>query len=268
MNGEHTLSIYGGGPGSGPNAPCPQCGPSHKLEVKDIVKLKKGDSLYNFKTGNVDKFGPGLKAVVVNVLPKVGDNPQMLKVNILSPGKKHEQDNFRYVKMNDVDLHKLGDRLQVQNVKPVMKSKVLLKFKSKDGADVTWVRPHTDEEKDPETIKSMSQKEHYLKGEFDRLVTLKGIQDRPGYTRYSRIYETSVVPKHAQKGAGATVWVDAYTQKGKIKEVKISEQNYTTYAMKTRGIVVFSYKNAAEAVGMLNTRYGIKTTLARLRGVK
>lgn len=264
---DQLMLIRAGGTGSGPTAPCPQCGPSHKLEVKDVVRLKVGDSLYNHKTGNIDKFGPGkLKGVVVHVLPKVGDNPQMVKVNILSPGKKHEQDNFRYLKMTDVELHKLGDRLQVQNVKPVPKSQVQIKFKTADGADVTWIRPHTEKEKDPETMKTISAKDHYLKGQFAQISMAKGIQDRPGYSRVYRMYDTSGMPKHLQKGSGATVWVDSYTQKGKIKEVKISEQNYTTYSLKSRGLMVFSYKNAAEGVGMLKTRYGIKTTLARLRG--
>src|ERR1700722_10116113 len=92
--------IEAGGPGSGCHGP--HCGrpkgDGSKYHEKDIVKLLKPDSLWNTKTGNVDKFPAGkLKGVVVNVLPKIGDNPQMLKVNIMSPTKKHEADQFRYI---------------------------------------------------------------------------------------------------------------------------------------------------------------------------
>ena len=280
----NTFEIVAGGQGSGPNAPCPQCGPhsgkgdkGHVIEEKDIVKLHTPDSLYNYKTGNVDKFGPGLKAVVVNVLPKVGDNPQMVKVNILSPGKKHEQDNFRYMKLTDVSLHKLGSTEQVKDIKPVSKSKTLLKFKTSDGADVTIVKPHTEGEHDPKSLKELSMTPHYLKGNFSITESLKGLQDRPGYTRVSKIYDTSGMPNYLQKGSNATVYVNTYSQKGAIKNVVVQEQNTTTYSQKSKGVIEFSYKTsgkpgwnmgAAAAVGMLRQRYGIKSGLGKLSKAK
>ena len=144
MNLLQTIDVHAGGQGSGPNAPCPQCGPAsgkaHELEEKDIVTLKTPQTLYNLKTGNVDKFGPGLKATIVNILPKIGTNPQMIKVMIHPPTKRHERDYMVYVKKEDADLHKLGSKEQVEDIKPVRKGMIIAKFKTADGADVTWIR--------------------------------------------------------------------------------------------------------------------------------
>ena len=216
----------------------------------------------------MDKFGPGLKAVVVNVLPKVGDNPQMVKVNILSPGKKHEQDNFRYLKLTDVELNKLGSTEQVKDIKPVSKSKTMLKFKTSDGADVTIIKPHVEGEKEPKSLKELSMEPHYLKGNFEITESLKGMQDRPGYTRVSKIYDTSGMPNYLQKGSNATVYVNTYSKKGAIKNVVVQEQNTTTYSLKSKGVIEFDYKNAAAAVGMLRQRYGIKSGLTKLNKAK
>lgn len=261
MNLVGTLNIYAGGEGSGPNAPCPQCGPhKHGFEEKDIVKLKNPDTLYNFKTGNIDKFGSGLKAVVVNVLPKVGDNPQMVKVNIMPPTKKHEADQFRYFKADDLSLHKTeAISPEVSKVRP---SQTLLKFKTSDGADVTWVKPQLQKEQTVKSLDDLSRDKHYLYGKFGAISRFdKPMQDRPGYSRVSRLYDTTIQKAYLTKGTNAVVWVDVYKQKGKIKDVKINEQNYTTYGTKTRGTITFSYKNAAKAVGMLKARYGITQKL-------
>lgn len=323
MNLTQSINIYAGGLGSGPNAPCPQCGPHgkeesgekfkgpkggpspeihkeagvplitktkeqkkslpSKLYEKHIQKqtviekhtaksasgttIKEGDTvknktevkLWNQKTGDVDRIHPGSKLTVSNVLPKIGTGSQMISVVT----KNHDPE---YMQAKDVDLHKTAPTPNIE-VEPVKKSQVISKFKTADGADVTWVKPHVEGEKEQ---KDITERAHYQKGNFSLIDRVEGIQDRPGYTRVTRIYDTSGMPAHLQKGAGTTLWVDSYTQKGKIKEVVINEQNYTTYAQKTRGALTFSYKKgfgegAAKAVGMLKTRYGIKTTLARLR---
>lgn len=277
MNLEQTIStlplLEAGGAGSGPNAPCPQCGPhsgytstkGHAVEEKDIVRINKPDTLYNFKTGNIDKFESGkLKGVVVNVLPKVGTNPQMVRVNILPPTKKHEQDNTRYFKMSDVELHKLGNTDQVKDIKPVSKGKVLTKFKTADGATVTWIKPQAESEKGP---RDFTKEEHYLKGKFGQTESTKGLQDRPGYVRVTKIYETSSIPAYHQKGSNSVVYVNTYSQKGAIKNVVVQEQNITTYGQKTR-YLSFSYKNAAAASGMLKSRYGINAKLKNLGKAK
>lgn len=344
MNIDQAMSIYAGGPGSGPNAPCPQCGPKgeesgekfkgpkgkdspapskdvgniplpkkgkekgaaaelykkwkekqevgtkdmqqwlkeHHTEKQkaadfkegDIVKLKKGDTLYNYKTGNIDKFGPGLKAVVVHVLPKVGDNPQLVKVNILPPGKKWEPDQFRYMKAVELDLHRTSkDKIEVE---PVKKSQVLTKFKTSDGADVTWVKPHVEGEHETKTIQQIASESHHLKGNFELTDSVKGMQDRPGYSRVTKIYDTTGMPSHLQTGSNATVMVNTYYKQGKIKEVVIQEINTTNYAQKSSGLLSFTYKvqagkfgpGAAAAVGMLKSRYGITTKLSRLSKAK
>jgi hypothetical protein len=275
--------ILGGGEGSGPNAPCPQCGPggstigphhsgmgekSHKLEEGDIVRLKVPVKLYNEKTGNNDNVS-NAKGVIVSVLPKVGHADQQVKVQVISPSKHHENDYMQYMKMNDVVLHKPKGVEDIPkerlDIKPVRPSQTIIKFETADGASVAWVKPHVAGEEDIKSLKQIAEDKHSMKGQFAQIDVVKGIQDRPGFSRVSRMYDTSNLPAHFQKGSGASIWVDSYIKKGAIKEVKISEQNYSKYSQKSRGILTFSYKNAAKAVGMLKSRYGIVTKLSRLR---
>jgi len=261
MNLFDTINVHAGGQGSGPTAPCPQCGPSggkHKLEEGDFVKLKAPISVWNQKTGNNDTYPPGKVARIVNILPKVGDSPQMISVNV------HKYHDPEYMKMEDVELHKPGSKEQVEDIKPVRKGMIIAKFKTADGADVTWVRSKEEKESDPKTMKQMSTDQHRLKGQFGLITSVPGKQDRPGYNRVTKLYDTSQMPAHLQKGAGAVVYVNTYSRKGAIKSVVIQEQNYTTYANKSRGLLSFSYKNAAQAVGMLKSRYGITQRLSRL----
>jgi len=262
MNLLQTIDVHAGGQGSGPNAPCPQCGPAsgkaHELEPGDIVTLKSPIKVWNQKTGNNDTFPAGTKAKVVNILPKIGTADQMISVNV------HKHHDAEYFKMKDVELHKVGNKEQVEDIKPVRKGMIIAKFKTADGADVTWVRSKEEKESSPKTLKEISQTPHSMKGEFNLFDKIPGKQDRPGYKRSTTVYDTTPLKPHMQQGKGAVLWVNTYSKKGAIKEVVVQEQNHTTYGTKTRGMLSFSYKNAAQAVGMLNTRYGIKTKLSRL----
>lgn len=270
MNLHQTIDVFAGGPGSGCNPDKGHCGrpvgSKHEIEEGDQVKLKVPVVLYNMKTGNNDKNVMNQPARVEKILPKIGSNEQMIKVNVIPTYKHHEKDLHQFVKVSDVKLDKLGSVAQVTEVKPVPKSKVITKFKTADGADVTWVRPHVDHEEDVKSLKEIAESKHYMSGKFAQIDVVKGIQDKPGYKRVTRMYDTSNYPAPYQKGSGASVWVDAYTRKGKITNVRIAEQNYTTYGTKTRGVLTFNYKNAAAGVGMLKSRYGITTKLSRLRG--
>jgi hypothetical protein len=263
MNLLQAFSIYGGGIGSGPTAPCPQCGPkiAHKLESGDTVKTKAPVIMFNLKTGNNVTLPPGTKATVLHVLPKVADNPQLVSINV----KGHDPE---YMKHDDLEFHKLGDKGQAPELKPVRPSKTILKFKTADGADVTWVRPHVENEKDTKTLKDIAQEPHSLKGGFELTQSLKGIQDRPGYVRVTKVYETTGMPFYLQKGRNAVLYVNTYSQKNKIKNVVIQEQNLGQYGNKSSGVLSFDYKNTAAAVGMLKSRYGVIQQMKRLPKAK
>lgn len=259
-----TLDLYAGGQGSGPTSPCPQCGPHHgNIEHGDLVRFNRPVTVttpYGPQTYKKDTA-----AYVLHVLPKIGNADQMLSVNVAMPGALNILEGH-HVKMDDVRLDKKGNpNIAPQAVSVAKKSETLVKFKSNDGADVTWVKRRDEPEPDPKTIKQLAGEEHYLKGKFAIVDSVKGKQDRPGTSRITKVYDTSSMPAPYQKGSGATVWVNTYKQKGAIKNIIIQEQNYTTYAFKTRGILTFDYKNAAQALGMLKQRYGIKTTMNRLK---
>lgn len=250
------FTILAGGPGSGCRGP--HCGRPHSIEPGDVVKLNKDVKFFNTKTSNFDLVKAGSKVVVVNVLHKVNED-HMISVK----PKLSKYGDAEYVKMSDVTLHRPGNTDQVEEIKPVPKSQVIVKTTTSDGADLTVVRPVEEQEKDPKTLADIAQEAHYLKGRFARLETVPGLQDRPGYKRVTRIYDVQGLPSHFHVGAGATVWVSKYTRGGKTKEIVIQEQNYTTYGIKTRGIMEWRYKNTGKALGMLKQRYGISYKLGR-----
>lgn len=291
MNILDTIDLYAGGQGSGPKSPCPQCGPhtGRAFEHGDTVKLKEGATVHNPQTGEHYKVKPGRKMTVINILPKVGTAEQMVAVNI---GSRHNVGlegtrNLAYAKMSDLVLHapahpdifekmplwtkpwfkptpespKEWRKLDIQ---PVPRSQVVMQTTTHDGARLTYVKPQGEKEEDP---KNLSAKEHNQKGEFVLTNKVAGQEDRPGYTRNTRIYDTSGMPAHFHTGPGSTVWVSSYVKEGKISDVVVREQNYTTHGQKTSAYEFAYKKGAANASGMLNNRYGIKLSMKRLRGM-
>jgi hypothetical protein len=271
------IEILAGGPGSGPNAPCPECGPHHKqIDEGDTVRLKKEVSLYNKRTGNNDKLPAGQKAVVVGVLPKIGNAEQMVKVNVLAPSKHHEE-SLEHVKMADVELHKSGLTHQVNpigkqdlpmyskpgfhptapgwkelDIQQVKKSQVLMKTKTSDGANLTVVRPKSEKESDPKTLKDLAKTPSPFKGTFNPIETVSGADNQT-----TRIYETGKASyAHEKEGPGAVVWVHQY-----LGKLVIQEQSYLRWSQKRQGLISFEYKNRAAGLGMLKKRYGIKIGL-------
>lgn len=263
MNIIATIDVFAGGPGSGCHGDnCGRPAMEHKIEPGDKVKLKAPITVWNQKTGNNDTYHPGKVATVVNVLPKVFDADQMVSVQV------HKNHDAEYMKMKHIELHKPGNTDQVEEIKPVRKGKTIAKFETKDGAQVTWVKPQDEPEHNIKSLMQQAEDPHRMKGSFALIDSMKGIQDRPGYIRVTKLYDTTGIPSHLQEGRNATLYVNTYSQKGAIKQVVIQEQNTTTYSQKSRGLLSFEYKNAAKAVGMLKERYGIKTTLVRLGKAK
>lgn len=232
------------------------------VKEKDIVKLLKPDTLWNTKTGDIDKFAAGkLKGVIVNVLPKVGDN-QLVKVNILPPTKKHEADQFRYIPAQDVKLYKAAGPTTV-DTEPVPKSRIKQQFISNDGAQVTIVKSQETRDYNPRTIKDMANQPSRYKGQFDLIEKVDGAD---GQT--TRVYDTSRASGEAwrQEGGtalfrpGAVVFVDRYPD-----HVTIEERSYQRMGFKGKGRVQWRYNNIGQAFGMLKKRYGISIPLSQER---
>lgn len=246
------LRIYAGGQGSGPNAPCPQCGPKHGnvgIKEGDVVKIKKPITVWNQKTGNNDTYHPGKKVIVLNVLPKVGHADQMISVQV------HKHHDAEYMKMNDVELHKsVGSTIEPEEVQ---KSKIKVQYISNDGAQVTVVKTNPEtKEYDPLTLQEMAQRASSFKGSFDRLEKVgnlpKEVAEEYMPDRYeahtSYIYDAS-----KPNGTGTTVWVHRYPD-----HVTVQEQHYMKYGHIDRPLITWRYDNVEKARKMLSKRYSIK----------
>lgn len=286
-----SLIILAGGAGSGPNAPCPQCGP-HKFEEGDKVRLKPGAKVTSQGGGKAEPV-PNSVHRVINVLPAVGSAPQQVAVQSVEDQKEGKYGNFGYANANDLILHeprqsyqpwtkpepgtlnknkfyepKLDKKGFVVAPEPrgpqIQKGQKLTETRTSDGAKLTVLRPKDS----PETnVRNLSQEEHPAKGSFG-LISKVDSDDST-----TRIYSTTVLPAHLQEGRETTVWVNSRVSEGRISGVTVREQNTTTHGQKT-STYTFDYKvpqksfskGAAAAVGMLKERYGIKLSLKRLRG--
>jgi len=225
----------------------------------DIVKIQKPFVLWNEKTGNNDKFQPGLKAKVMHILPKVGNVDQMLSLNVQKKG--HEDDRV-HMKIDDVKLHKsTGGTIEPQ---PVPKSQVKQSFLSNDGSRVTIVRTPETREYNPRTIKDLANQPSRYKGQFEKIEKVNGADGN-----ITRVYDTSKVPSGAWgRGGpstaaprpGVTLWVHRYSD-----HVTIQEQSYQRWGFKTAGRIEWQYKNVGQAFGMLKRRYGISIPLSKER---
>lgn len=256
--------LRAGGPGSGPNAPCPQCGPGSKsgdgnvkapkapsavpIKEGDTVKIKKPISVWNQKTGNNDVYQPGKKVVVLNVLPKVGTADQMISVQV---SRHHDAD---YMKMNDVELHKsVGGTITPE---PVPNSKVKVQYLSSDGAQVTVVKTPQNKEYDPQTLKEMAGRPSSFKGDFERLEKVVPVAKEIAEEYMPDKYEphtSYIFDASKESGVGATVWVHRYDD-----HVTVQEQHYTRFSHIDKPLITWRYDNVEKARVMLSKRYSIK----------
>jgi hypothetical protein len=286
MNIIATIEIYAGGVGSGPNAPCPQCGP-HSFKEGDRVKFKENHKITSTGGGKY-QFKPDTVAKVISVMPKIGNASQMAGVISEHDQEEGKFGNVGYVKVDDLILHeprhsespytspskvskgnlipsfdKQGKVIAPDpnkvTLKPVPKSQVIMHTTTNDGASLTWIKSHETSEKD---LKDLSEKSHYLKGKF-ALVTSVPAYGVVKENKTTRVYDTS---KGQDVDKGSTVWISGSVKGGKITGVNVREQNYSKYGQIEHAAYNFQYKNAAAAIGMLKSRYGITTTLKRLRG--
>jgi len=250
--------LMAGGPGSGPTAPCPQCGHhgSTGIHEGDIVRIQKPLTVWNQKTGNNDTYPVGKRVTVINILPKIGTASQMIAV------QAHKNHDPEYMKMEDVKLHKsIGKTIEPE---PVPKSQVIQKFTSNDGSSMTYVKTPQTREYDPRTLKDLANQTSRYKGKFDQVEKVDGADGN-----ITRLYDTSKVPSDAwgREGAptaaprpGVTLWVHRYSD-----HVTIQEQSYLRWGQKASGIISWTYKNIGMAFGMLKKRYGISIPLSRER---
>lgn len=265
MNILTAIVIYAGGPGSGCNPKVGKCGrPSSsgsKPSQGDKVLLTKPVDMHYAKYGvtsiGTKKTMPvGTSAKVINVVPKVGSNPEMLTIKVK---KMHSV----VVPTDSVFVHKYA----TENIKPadVSKRYVKNKYETADGAKVTLIKDKK-LPTDPEPRK-VTQNEHKLKNRFKDITgALYQIGFKGPAKNFIKIFgepsSNSKVFFARAKGdtdamRGTTVWVhrnlDAKT--AQIVEITTGQYGHTETARK------FNYKNLGSASGMLNRRYGIRFSL-------
>src|ERR1700734_3976044 len=290
MNLGITIEVYAGGVGSGCHGP--NCG-RPAIDKGDRVTLKPGVHVVNPNSGAKTQFKEGTIAVVTNVMPKVGQADQMVGIQSEKDQGNGKYGNMGYVKMDDLNLHqKMADDTlgalppwskswskpnpqdkklsfiqlppspsdKKNDIQPVPKSQVLMHTTTNDGASLTWVKtPQTGEKE----ARELSDTEHNLKGKF-MLLTGTSVKDPDGQTRTTRVYDTTRTPLESRSvQKGSTVWVSSKTSNGKINSVEVREQNFGQHAQKT-SLAQFQYTNSAAAVGLLQSRYGISTSLKKL----
>lgn len=258
----------------------------NNINVGDKVTLVPGAKVMNPKTGEKYELKPGSKLKVLNILPTVGNADQMASVHSETKQNRSALEGVRenaYARIADLQLHTkvhedAFEKMPVwtkswsrnpqspinkaQDIQPVPKSQVIMRTKTNDGADLTWVRPKEESEGD---ARALSSRPHGLRGRFSQTSAVPaGELDRPGYDRKTRIFDTTGMPTYLQTGSNSSVSVSTYRKGGAIRDIVIKEQNTTTYGHMTSA-AKFSYTNAAAAVGMLKKRYGIKISLSRLQ---
>jgi hypothetical protein len=227
------------------------------LKEGDIVKIQKPVTVWNQKTGNNDKYPSGTKAIVLNVLPKIGTADQQIAVQV----KKHHDPT--YFGADDVKLHKAAGPTTVET-EPVPKSKIKQQFTSNDGAQVTIIKSPQEKESDPTTIKDLANQSSRYKGQFEQIEKVAGAD---GQT--TRVYDTSKVPSSAwgregpstaAPNAGVTLFVDRYHD-----HVTVEERSYQRWGFVSKGRIQWKYNNIGQAFGMLKKRYGISIPLSKER---
>lgn len=265
MNLLTALIIYAGGPGSGCNPKAGKCGrPSgsgSKPSEGDRVLLTKPVVMHESKYG-VTSIGTkhtmpvGTSARVINVVPKVGTNPEMVTIRVK---KMHPV----VVPTDSVFVHTYA----TTKIKPgeVSKRYTKNKYTTPDGAKVTLIKDKK-LPTDPEP-KKITQNQHRLKGRFKDITgALYQIGFKGPAKNFIKIFgEQNANSKvffgrakgDTDKMRGVTVWVHRNLDQktAQIVEITTGQYGHTETARK------FNYKNLGSASGMLNRRYGIRFAL-------
>lgn len=269
MNLASTLELYAGGPGSGPTAPCPQCGPHSgrqpKYQEGDWVRIlrptqalsavqKKGSqNLLVYPRARTGTRMPGEIGKVVKVLPAVGHNQEMVQLTF---GKKGETE---FVPIKDVEFYKGAGKVmdpQIQS-KPMSDRQAQRKADLPEGGRYGQAKPLSDQ-RPTRNAPNYEGREHPLKGMLEPVDQVMGFsdnQDHPGQNLKSFIYQAD-----KPDGGGSVVWVHRYSDEvsGKVSNTVIAEVNYTDNKFKYGTPKEFSYKNPVMAFKTLRDRYGIQ----------
>lgn len=265
MNLASTIRILAGGSGSGPTAPCPQCGPHGKTtqyREGDKVRILKPLRIYNDKTSNFKTIQPGKVGKVELVLPAIGHNSEMIKIKF---GRNFTEE---YVPTGDVEFHRIagkpldpgGGKRQIKS-KPLDEKDAQMKVKIPTGGRYGLVKPD-EGPRDSRGVTNFENRAHPMKGQYEEIDKVTGFSDtqaHPDQNLRTFIYEA----KDADTGKGSVVWVHRYSddKTGKVKQTVIGEVNYKDSNFRYSAPKQFTYKNPALAFKTLRDRYGIQMKL-------
>jgi hypothetical protein len=236
-----------------------------KIQEQDHVVLMKSMKVEN-RIANWSKTVPiGRKATVLDVIQRPGV-PAQVKLLVgrdLKPA---------YVNIEDVQLLKKGKaNPRTIETEPVRRSKVVQRYTSSDGAQVTVVKPSKEKETDDMRGK---MRPHSLKGKFkqdtgqvedltDPMIRRQSFTAvRPKERKGSDVIvdpDTGAFRKIGQ--AGTTVMVERNYKTGvtKIQEINTGQYGHSFSMLREHG----PYKNHGVASGFLNKRFGIKQSLPK-----
>lgn len=199
----------------------------------------------------------GEEAIVVNVLPKVANQPQIYSVRLRNGHTEyltHDQLARPVVK---------GPQEQKPALKPLEGSKVKQSWVAHDGSRFTEFFPSTkgmDEGKtgprDPFKVP------HSLKGTFERTmddVYVKGAAEN----RITSIY--SAQSKSGVEGAGTTVFVHRYPTENRVTVQEVRTGQYNWQSSLLRQYHFEGRQAQTKAMTFTKARYGISLKLPKMR---
>lgn len=205
---------------------------------------------------------PGTIATVIAVLPKTGNNPEMLKIRVGRHGTEE------YVTSNAVVMHRIAGRPldpgRGIRSRPVPEGRAITRARLPEGGRYAVVRP-TRGRQGSRGVPDYSKQEHALKGSFVKEQSVTGFSNivhHEGQNLRSFIYEA----KRPDEG-GTVVWVHRYSddKTGRVRSTVIGEVNYHGDKKRYGTPKEFTYNNPAKAFKTLRDRYGISMTMKEWR---
>lgn len=251
-----------------------------KIHEGDLVKTKGVTRAFDNRDLEFKNYKAGTILTVHNVLPQVGNNPQMLSVQY--PGG-----DMVHVSTNDVRMHRTRESLEdkpYQQIrqelgldKGIRKGKIEQQTKTSEGVTYTKLKPQNagrpagsgNVARQPLEWKQGQPRpdDHPLKGQFE---LAKG----PRGNKLNDIFTFDLGQRSKQLGQGtarATVydatgknggtsviaWRDTTSKTGRVIEFNQDKNGY----IKTGSQPSVSFKNIGHMSSFLNQRYGISLKL-------
>jgi hypothetical protein len=262
----------------------------HPVGTQRETAIQKGDEVKTLKTTKAfdnDKlefkqFKPGTTLTVINVLPKVGNNPQLMVAQY--PGR---QGDMVHMPVTDVRLHRTLEGIQetpswkireeIGLTKGIRPGKIAQQIETPTGATYTKLKPELAgrPQGSGNIKKSGNSDEHSLKGKFSPARGPKGNELKEIFTFDTRlksfgqgtaratVWDASKTPrtpdqaKHGTEGTTVIAWRDTKNKSGKVMEFDKDANGYIKQGSKP----MQSFSNLGKMGGYLKQRYGVSMKL-------